>query len=234
MADAFVREGANVVYASRTKERLDSVVESITDEGPSGDALAIQADVRSWSDVTDLVASAEMAFGSIDVFVNNAGINQLHVDCDGERRPVHEIPVESWDAVVETNLRGAFLGTRAVLPSMLSRDRGILIYVSSGHGISGRANRSPYVASKFGLEGFHESLALELAETGVDSITLRPPDGGVYTQSSDEYGRSRDTYSHQDPAVIAEPAVQLAAGTGESSGRYIATPDGKEHREYSR
>lgn len=234
MADAFVREGASVVYASRTEDRLATAVDEITDETDDGDAMAVQTDVRSREDVHRLFDRAEEVYGDIDVAVNNAGVTQPKVNQDHTRRPVHEIPVTTWDTILETNLRGVFLCTRKALPGMLSRDAGRLIHISSGHGVSGRANRSPYVASKFGLEGFHETLTHELDGTDVDSIALRPPDGGVYTESSERYGRTRDSYRHGNPDVIAEAAVRIAAGEGENGGRYKATPDGEGYVEYSR
>lgn len=173
-------------------------------------------------------------FGSVDVLVNCVGVTQGHVASDHRRRPVAEGAVDAWDAVLETNLRGVFLCTRSALPGMLSQGNGRVIHVSSGHGSEGRAKRAPYVASKFGLEGFHESLALELRDTGVDSIALRPPRGGVYTEISGEHGRTEDEYAHSSPDVITEPADQLASGEGENEGRYAARDDGRGFERYER
>mgnify|MGYP006305989803 CR=1 FL=1 len=117
---------------------------------------------------------------------------------------------------------------------MRARDAGRLIHTSSGHGVTGRADRSAYVASKFGLEGFHESLARELADTGVDSMTIRPPGGGLCTERATRYGRDPDSFTHDDPTVVAEAAVQLAEAGGENGGRYRATPDGDGFVTYSR
>lgn len=234
MADAFVTEGAAVVYSSRTEQRLKAAVESITDNEVVGDATVIPADVRSWDDVRDLIRRTNYIYGEIDVFVNNAGVTQRKVNPDHTHHRAHEIPLTTWDTVLETNLRGVFICTKAVLPMMLSRDAGRLIHISSGHGTTGRANRSPYVASKFALEGFHESLTRELEDTNVDSIALRPPGGGVYTESSELYGRTRDLFEHKNPDVIAEAAVRIATGEGENGGRYQATPDGENYNKYTR
>jgi 3-oxoacyl-[acyl-carrier protein] reductase len=234
MADAFVREGARVVYSSRSERRLTAAVDQILDENGGGEATVVPADVRSWDDVKQLVRRARDVYGDVDVFVNNAGVTQSKVTADHTSRPTQDVPITAWDAILNTNLRCAFLCTKAVLPEMRSRDSGRVIHISSGHGVAGRKNRAPYVASKFGLEGFHESLALELEDTGVDSIALRPPDGGVYTESSERYGRTRESYAHESPTVIAEAAVRLAAGDGENGGRYKATPDGEGFVDYSR
>lgn len=234
MADAFVEEGAQVVYSSHVKDRLSDAVEEIKESKTEAKAEAIRCDVRSWDDIRQLVRRTAEKYDKIDVFVNNAGVLQYKVNSDNASKTVEKVPVVSWDTILDTNLRGAFLCTKAVLPKMLSQDQGRVIHISSGHGVKGRAKRAPYVASKFGLEGFHESLALELTETNVDSITLRPPGGGVYTESSKLIGRTKDTYQNESPFVIAEAAVQLAAGEGENGGRYKATPDGDGYTEYSR
>lgn len=232
MADAFVKEGAQVVYSSRTKDRLEGAVHQVMSEDPAGEATDISADVRSWDDIRSLVQRTVEIYDDIDVFVNNAGVLQYKVNSDHTHQAVADIPVETWDTIIDTNIRGVFLCSRAVLPQMLSQDGGRLLHISSGHGVEGRENRAPYVSSKFALEGFHESLALELAGTNVDSLTLRPPGGGVYTESSKLIDRTPDSYPNVSPKVIAEAAVQLAAGRGENGGRYQATPDGEDYVEY--
>jgi 3-oxoacyl-[acyl-carrier protein] reductase len=234
MAEAFVTEGAQVVYSSRSRDRLDEAIENISDDDPSGEAMAVPADVRSWDDVQQLVRRTTQVYGDIDVFVNNAGTLQSKVNPDRTHHVTQDVPITTWDTIIHTNLRGVFLCTKAVLPTMLSRDSGRVIHISSGHGIAGRAERSPYVASKFALEGLHESLALELQETDVETVTLRPPSGGVYTERSKLFGKTPEDYPHKSPDVIVEAAVRLAAGEGKSGGRYKATPDGEEYVTYTR
>lgn len=234
MADAFVTEGAHVVYSSRNKDRLREVAEAVQTDDTPGDATAIRADVRSWDDIRNLIQRTNKTYGDINIFVNNAGVIQYKVNPDNSDREVVDIPIETWDTILDTNLRGVFLCTKAVLPGMLSRNTGRLIHVSSGHGIEARACRAPYVASKFGLEGLHDSLALELEKTNVDSLLLRPPGGGVYTESSQLIDRTPDSYPNESPDVIAEAAVRLASGEGINGGRYKATADGEGYVEYSR
>jgi 3-oxoacyl-[acyl-carrier protein] reductase len=233
MAEAFVAEGANVVCASRSADTLSPLAEELTAAGP-GRAVAVPTDVRSWADVRSLVEATVEEFGGLDTLVNNAGVTQLNVHGEPEYRSVAELPVSAWDAILETNLRGVFLCTKAALGEMLPAESGRIIHVASGHGVSGRANRAAYVASKFGLEGFHETLALELDDTGVDTLTLRPPSGGVYTERKGEYGRPQESFPNEDPSVVAEPSVRLAAGEGENGGRYQATDDGEGIEPYSR
>lgn len=222
MAHAMVAEGAHVVYSSFDEAQLVAAVEELPADA-AGEATAVSADVRSWDDVRDLVSAAREAHGPIDVWFNNAGVQQVTAGGD-RRRPLHEVPVGSWDAVIDTNLRGPFLCSKAVLPGMVERGAGRLIHTTSGAGSEGRANQSPYVASKHGLEGLAASLALELVDTGVESIVFRPP-GGIYTESRSYNKPSR--YEFQSAEIVAEPAVQLAAGFGENGGRYVGTADGE-------
>lgn len=229
MTRGFVREGARVAAIDVDAAALEAALDGVDGEGST---LAVAADVRSWDDVRSAIAKARRAHGSVDVLVNNAGVKQLTVA--GDERPAWAVPVATWDTVVETNLRGPFLCCRAVLPAMLDRGAGRVINVTSGHGQSARARRAPYVASKFGLEGFHESLALELEDTGVSSVALRPPDGGIYTERRGELGRSPEEFRHRSPDVIREAAVRLAAGEGENGGRYQVTQDGEGYVEYER
>lgn len=233
MARGFAREGASVVCAARTEQRLVDLVDEIRDGG--GQAHGITVDVRSWESVQSLFEEVREAYGPTDVLVNNAGIAQYSFRSDYTPKPVAELPIDVWDAILETNLRGAFLTSRAVLPAMLERETGRLIHVSSGHGISGRAYRAAYAASKFGLEGFAESLAQELEESGVSSMLFRPPMGGVFTERRARIeGRDPHSFDHQSASVVVEPAVQLASGEGNNGGRYIGLGDGTGFKDYSR
>ncbi len=229
-ADAFVSEGASVVVAGRTPERLDEAVASFS--GP-GEARGVRADVRSWDDVSGLIEAAEDAFGPLDVLLNNAGVTGYLVRESPESPGVQDVAVDTWRTVVETNLSGAFHCSKAALSRMVARDDGRLIHVSSGMGSHGRAGWAPYVASKHGLEGLAETIALEVEDTGVDSVVFRPPSGGVHTETRDRAGRTEEEFAHE-PAVVAEPLVQLAAGAGENGGRYVGTDDGEELEPYSR
>ena len=218
MAGAFADEGANVAAVDIDGERLRATVESF-----SGQATALQADVGAWDDVREAIRAARETYGPIDVLVNNAGVQQRTAGEDS-RRPVADVPINIWETIVRTNLTGAFHCSKAVLPGMLDRNGGRLVHVSSGAGEAGRANRSPYVASKHGMEGLAASLALELDGTGVESLVFRPPGGGIYTDSRAH--RDPGEFTHDSPSIVAEPMVQLAAGAGEHGGRYVGTDDG--------
>lgn len=220
MARGFVTEGASVAGVDIDADGLEGALASL--DGP-GEAIAVSADVGEPEPVRGMVDRVHQELGPIDVLVNNAGVKQLTLT--GEERSTWAVPVAVWDRVLETNLRGPFLCSRAVLPAMLDRSEGRLIHVTSGHGRSPRARRAPYVASKFALEGLHQTLARELAGTRVDSVAFAPPGGGVRTREATVVD-DPESLAHE-PEVVVEPMIQLAGGAGEHGGRYRGTPDGR-------
>ncbi|WP_380676140.1 SDR family oxidoreductase [Salinigranum sp. GCM10025319] len=207
MARAFVDHGASVVCSARTASTLEAFVDDL--DGP-GSALSVPADVTSWDDAQRLAARTLDRYGRIDVLVNNAGVSDRGL-LDGAEPTVNELPVDVWETVLRTNLDGPFLCTKAVLPSMLDADAGRLVHMSSAMGLEGRARRSAYAASKFGLEGFHESLAAELEGTGVDSVVLEP--GGWR-----RHERLLTGAVGREPTVTAGPGGDRGAG-GSTGGR---------------
>lgn len=221
MAKGFVGEGASVACVDVDRETLERTVRDL--EGP-GEATAVVADVRSWESVRSMAGQVRRDHDAVDLLVNNAGVKQLTVT--GDERPTWAVPVGTWDAVVDTNLRGSFLCVRAFVPAMVDRGAGRVITVTSGHGVSPRARRSGYVSSKFGQEGLARTLALELEGTGVDSLVFTPPGGGVRTGEA-RYVEDPASFTHQDPGVVTEPAVRLAAGEGANGERYRGGADGE-------
>ena len=120
--------------------------------------MGIKCDVSIPSHVNSLVKLAIEKFGSntIDILVNNAGV--------AFNRKIIDTSEEEWDQTINSNLKGAFLFTKAVLPYMISKKSGVILNVNSGAGKAGFSNLSAYCASKFGLLGLAESLALEVSE----------------------------------------------------------------------
>jgi 3-oxoacyl-[acyl-carrier protein] reductase len=150
------KKSVNVVICSRTQSEITSVVEHITKITGNSSALGIKCDVSIPSQVNSLVKSTIEKFGSktIDILVNNAGVafNKKLIDTSEEE----------WDQTINTNLKGTFLFAKAVLPYMISKGSGVILNVNSGAGKIGFSNLSAYCASKFGLLGLAESLALEV------------------------------------------------------------------------
>ena len=159
------KQGANIVVCSRTESEINSVVKEIKQLNSQVSVLGVKCDVSISSQVNSLVKSAEK-FGSktIDILVNNAGVafNKKLIDTSEEE----------WDQTINTNLKGAFLFTKAVLPYMIARKSGVILNVNSGAGKVGFSNLSSYCASKFGLLGLAESLALEVDTYNIRVMTI--------------------------------------------------------------
>jgi 3-oxoacyl-[acyl-carrier protein] reductase len=154
IAEALGAAGASVAVNYRSgAAAAGEVVAEIQSSGQ--DAFAVQADVAEEDDVARMVAAVQERFGRIDVLVCNAGIlSQSHLA---------DMPAAMWDETMRTNLRGAFLCTRAVLPGMLARDSGRIIYVASQLALKGAPDLVHYSASKAGLIGMTRALAREVA-----------------------------------------------------------------------
>jgi 3-oxoacyl-[acyl-carrier protein] reductase len=152
------KKSVNVVICSRTQSEINSTVEEINKLTGNSDVLGIKCDVNIPYEVNSLVESTIEKFGSstIDILVNNAGV--------AFNRRLIDTSEEEWDQTINSNLKGAFLFTKAVLPYMISKKSGVILNVNSGAGKAGFSNLSAYCASKFGLVGLAESLALEVSE----------------------------------------------------------------------
>lgn len=158
-------------------------------------ALTVIADVRSSSQVSDAVAHAVGTFGRVDILVSNAA-----APAGADRVPVVELPEAAWDLVLDTNLKGTYLCAKAVVATMLAgRIRGRIINIASELGKIGAPNKAAYCASKFGVIGFTQALALELAPVGITVNAICP--GLADTNRVDYLGRRPDgTY---DPELRA-------------------------------
>ncbi len=161
------RRGATVVLAARRAQELNDNVEAIREAG--GDALAVPTDIADETQVQLLVDRAMARYGRVDVLVNNAGVGWLN--------PLVSSPPADIVGLVDVNLMGPMLLTRAVLPGMLARRHGVIVFVGS---LSGRVAMEPlYSATKYGLRGFSLSLRRQLLGSGV-SVSLVSP-GNIKT-----------------------------------------------------
>jgi len=193
IAEAYAAEGAHVVCAARSVDEIDKVAKTI---GGS----AIPCDVSDEKSIQSLIDNVVDQHGRIDILVNNAGAVA--------RLPVHELPVEEWDTVLNVNLRGLFLCTKYALIPMLSRKTGCIINISSGAGVSGPPNRSAYAASKHGVMGFTKVLVAEYLRKGIRSHVILP-DATVSQMRSEGYP-TEDPDSLIQADDIADAAVFLA------------------------
>ncbi len=164
IALAFAAEGADVVCVSRTTENSEKVAAEVRALGRKAWACAV--------DVADAAAVAEAAekilaeAARVDILVNNAGVTR-----DGLLMRMSE---QDWDVVLDTNLKGAFLFTKAFSRAFLKQRAGRIINIASIAGLIGNAGQSNYAASKAGLVGFTKSLAREFASRGVNVNAIAP------------------------------------------------------------
>jgi NAD(P)-dependent dehydrogenase (short-subunit alcohol dehydrogenase family) len=191
LALAYAREGATVVLNSRNYESIRDVVEEI--HGLGTEVLGIGADVTSSSDVQELVDVAVEHYGGIDVLVNNAGLL-------GPRVAIEEYPEDEWRSVLDANLTGPFLVSKAAIPHM--RESASIINVTSGVSIEGRAEWGAYSVSKFGLEGLTQILATELKDRDIRVNSVDP--GGMRTEMR------AAAYPDEDPTTRITPEENTA------------------------
>jgi NAD(P)-dependent dehydrogenase (short-subunit alcohol dehydrogenase family) len=175
IAIAFAREGANVIAADKVEEvRAAEVLAGIRVH--DGEALFVQTDVSNEISVWSMADAALTRFGRVDILVNNAGIFTESL--------IENLPVDDWDRVVNTNLRGTFLCTRALIGQMLDRGDGRIINIASQIGQIGGRSVGHYAASKAGIIGLTKSLAREVAARGVLVNAIAP--GPIETPMLDD------------------------------------------------
>lgn len=167
-------EGAKVVVNySGSKEKAEAVVEEIKSSG--GTAFAAQANIDQADDVQGLVKQTLEVFGSIDILVNNAGITRDNL--------IMRMKEQEWDDVLNTNLKGVFLCTKAVTRQMMKQRNGRIINITSIVGVSGNAGQANYVAAKAGVIGLTKSSAKELASRNITVNSVAP--GFITTDMTD-------------------------------------------------
>ena len=129
------------------------------------------ADMTKGDQIAAMIANAEKTYGSVDVLINNAGIQFVS--------PVEDFPVEKWDQIIAINLSSAFHTTRAAVPGMKARKWGRIINTASAHSLVASPFKSAYVSAKHGIAGFTKTIALEVATSGVTVNCISP--GYVWT-----------------------------------------------------
>jgi len=172
------RMGARVAICARSGPTLDRAAEELRRAGV--ETLAMTADVTRPAEVATLVERTRTALGPIDILVNNAGI--------GVFGPAHELPEADWDAVLDTNLKGVFLVSKAVVPEMIRRRTGHVINISSLAGKNAFAGGGIYCASKWGLLGLTYCMAEDLRGYGIRVSAVCP--GTVATEFSPHAGKN--------------------------------------------
>jgi NAD(P)-dependent dehydrogenase (short-subunit alcohol dehydrogenase family) len=195
--------GATVVLAGRTREPLESTSDAIVTAG--GQAEPVVCDVMHLSSVEALAAHVDKTFGRLDILVNNAGIG-------GFGGPLYQLPPESWDQVLNTNLRGVYYCVRAFAPLMIRARSGHIINISSLAGKNALPNGAAYAASKWGLNGLSYSVAEELRAYNIRVSVVCP--GSVDTELSPHAGK--DKAKMLQPEDVAHAVAMLVTQAPQS------------------
>lgn len=168
-------EGAKVIVNySGSQAKAEEVVAAIQEAG--GEALAVQASVAKSDEVAALMDAAVKTFGSLDILVNNAGITRDNL--------LMRMKENDWDDVMDTNLKGVFLCTKAVTRQMMKQRAGRIINISSIVGVAGNAGQANYVAAKAGVIGLTKTTAKELASRNILVNAIAP--GFIESEMTDE------------------------------------------------
>ena len=204
----FAAEGADVVVISRTTANSEKVAEEVRALGRKAWAFAV--DVADGAAVAAAAEQILAATGRLDILVNNAGITR-----DGL---VMRLSDADWDAVLDTNLKGAFLVTKAFVRTLIKQRSGRILNISSVIGLIGNAGQCNYAASKAGLIGFTQSAARELGSRGITVIAIAP--GFIETDMTAELNEvMRTELLKRIPLGVFGAAEDIAA-----AALYLASP----------
>jgi len=174
---ALAQKGARVAVNYRAND--DAAKETAAEiESLGGICLLARYDITVPGEVERMVEDTEQTFDSVDILVNNAGFNRDNL--------LVRMSESDWDAVLDTNLKGAFLCTKAVLRSMMRKRWGRIINISSVSGVVGNAGQSNYSAAKAGLIGFTKAVAREVGSRNITANAIAP--GLVITELTEHIG----------------------------------------------
>lgn len=192
--------GATAVLLGRTKSTLDETARAIVDAG--GKTEVIPCDVTVLHQLEYAAARVDSTFGRLDILVNNAGIG-------GFNEPLHNLPPEEWDRILNTNLRGVYFAIRTFAPVMIRAYSGHIVNISSLAGKNALPNGAAYAASKWGLNGLTYSVAEELRKHNVRASVVCP--GSVDTELSPHAGKDPDKMLQPDDVAHAVAAIVTQA-----------------------
>ena len=203
IARTLAEMGASCVICGRTQAPLRDTAAKITSAG--GKCEPITCDVTDLRSVEALARQVEERFGRTDILVNNAGVG-------GPGGPLHQMPPDAWDKVMNTNLRGAFYCIRAFAPMMIRGGGGHIINISSLAGKNALPNGATYSASKWGLNGLTYSVAEELRGHNIRVAVVCP--GSVHTEFSPHAGKSPEKMLQ--PGDVAHAVAALVTQAPQS------------------
>ena len=221
IALALVKEGAAVVI-SDVSEEVHKTAEEIRNSG--GQAVSIVGNVTKMEDCEALVAEAIKTFGKLDILVNNAGITKDNL--------LMRMSEEDWDAVLNINLKGAFLCTKAAIKPMMKQRSGKIINMASVIGLMGNAGQANYAASKGGLISFTKTMAKELGSRNIRVNAIAP--GFIESKMTDSLSvEAREKLMNLiplgtlgKPEYVADAVVFLASPTASYITGHVLNIDG--------
>lgn len=223
IAFALARAGANVAVVNRSSiDAARQVAREI--EAMGRRSLALQADVAKADDAEKIVGEVLTTFGALDILVNNAGTTRDTL--------VMRMSEEDWDTVLDTNLKGSFLVTRAALKPMIKQRRGKIVNITSVMGLIGNPGQANYSASKAGLIGFTRTLAKEVGSRNIQVNAVAP--GFIETAMTESVKPEvREKLATQIPAgrlgqpeEVAEAVVFLSTSASDYITGQTITVDG--------
>jgi 3-oxoacyl-[acyl-carrier protein] reductase len=223
IALAFAREGAQLALAATSAERLVETA-AMCQELNKLDVAMFGLDVRKPAECDAAIKHAMEKLGGLDIIVNNAGVTRDNL--------LMRLSDEDYDAVMDTNLRGAFNITRAAARPLMKSKAGRLINIASIVGVAGNAGQANYAASKGGLIAFTKSVAKELAGRGVTANVIAPGfietdmTAGLDAKVKEEALKGIRLGRFGQPADIANAAVFLAGDTGAYITAQVLVVDG--------
>lgn len=193
------KKGVDVVVCARSAKEVNQTVAEIRKVHKG--VIGIACDVGVASQVGVLARKAVEHFGGVDILVNNAAVLYL--------KQLVSMSEKEWDDTMNSNLKSAFLCSKAVLPDMKRKNSGTLINVSSVAGRTGFANLSAYCASKFGMMGLTESLAWEIAGYDIRVMSICPGEVDTAMQDVDPAYHRENAASMLKPEQVAEKIVEM-------------------------
>jgi A-factor type gamma-butyrolactone 1'-reductase (1S-forming) len=183
----FAAYGANVVVAARREDKGQAVVDKIKASG--GQGLFLRTDVTSRIDIEAMIETTLKTFGRLDCAVNNAGI------AGPIMTPTADVEEESWDHVMNTNLKAVWMCMKYQIPAMLRQGKGAIVNVSSIYGLKpGDFGIAPYATSKFGLIGLSKTAAVDYASEGININVVAP--GFAHSEMVDPVAHSAPDFMH--------------------------------------
>ena len=222
MALLFSREGAKIVVPDINTAAGEETVDAIRAEG--GDAVFVRADVSKGDDAERMISTAVESYGTVDVLVNNAGVQV--------EKNVPDTTEEEWDYVLGVNLKGTFLCAKAAIPQMRRQGSGSIICISSISGLVGQPNQASYNASKHGVIGLVRAMACDHAGEGIRVNAICP--GSMNTPMAANipeehlapYRKANLFERFAEPIEVAYSALFLASAESSYVTGSVMTVDG--------